>query len=218
LHETADDDTAADHPRILAAVEFREILKRRRMVRAYEDESIPREALERIVATVLRAPSGGFSQGHRLYVVTEPERRTRIAELFGEASSIAEGREPWIGAAPALVVVGTREDSYHERYRRADKLQEGQEIDWPVPYWHVDAGAAMMLILLAAIDEGYAAGVFGVPVEHQAAFKQLLSIPDDVAVVACVTIGKPADDGNWSAVSSRLTQARKPLDELVRWE
>jgi FMN reductase [NAD(P)H] len=199
-------------------VEFREILKRRRMVRAYEDGPIPRDALERIVSTVLRAPSGGFSQGHRLYVVTEPETRTRIAELFGEASSIAEGREPWIGAAPALVVVGTREDSYHERYHRPDKLQGGQEIDWPVPYWHVDAGAAMMLILLAAIDEGYAAGVFGVPVEHQAAFKKLLSIPDDVAVVACVTIGKPADDSNWSAVSSRLTQGRKPLDELVRWE
>jgi hypothetical protein len=59
--------------------------------------------------------------------------------------------------------------------------------------------------------------VFGVPVEHQSAFKELLEIPDDVAVVACVTIGRPADDRNWSAVSSRLTQARRSLDELVRW-
>jgi nitroreductase len=53
---------------------------------------------------------------------------------------------------------------------------------------------------------------------QQQAFRELLSIPDDVAVVACVTIGKPAADSNWSAVSSRLTQARKPLGELVRWE
>lgn len=199
-------------------MEFKEILKRRRMVRAYKEEQIPRDALERIVATVLRAPSGGFSQGHRLFVVTEPETRTRIAELFDEASSVAQGREPWIGSAPALIVVGTREASYHERYQRPDKLQDGEEIEWPVPYWHVDAGAAMMLILLAAIDEGYAAGVFGIPVEHQPAFRELLAIPDDVAVVACVTIGRPADDRNWSAVSSRLTQARRSLDELVRWE
>jgi nitroreductase len=200
-------------------MEFKEILKRRRMVRSYQDEQIPRDALERIVATVLRAPSGGFSQGHRLVVVTQPELRGRIAELFDEASSIAEGgREPWIGSASALIVVGTREASYHERYQRPDKLEEGEEIEWPVPYWHVDAGAAMMLILLAAIDEGYAAGVFGVPVEQMQEFKGLLSIPDDVAVVACITLGRPANDKNWSAVSSRLTQARKSLDELVRWE
>jgi FMN reductase [NAD(P)H] len=188
------------------------------MVRAFDPEPIPREAIERIVGTVLRAPSGGFSQGHRLLVVTEPETRERIADLLDEPTSVAEGREPWISAAPVVVVVGTREESYHERYRRPDKLQEGEEIEWPVPYWHVDAGAAMMLILLAAIDEGYAAGVFGVQVEHQPAFKELLGIPDDVAVVACVTIGSPADDRNWSAVSSRLTQARRSLDELVRWE
>jgi FMN reductase [NAD(P)H] len=206
------------HAAYSRAVEFEEILKRRRMVRAYKPEPIPREAIERIVATVLRAPSGGFSQGHRLLVVTEPETRERIAELFEEQASVAEGREPWISAAPVLVVVGTREESYHERYRRPDKLQGGDEIEWPVPYWHVDAGAAMMLLLLAAVDEGYAAGVFGVPVEHQPEFKGLLAIPDDVAVVACVTIGRPADDRNWSAVSSRLTQARKSLDELVRWE
>jgi nitroreductase len=199
-------------------VEFKEILKRRRMVRAYETEPIPRNAIERIVGTVLRAPSGGFSQGHRLLVVTEPGTRRRIAELFDEAASVAEGREPWISAAPVLVVIGTREESYHERYRRPDKLQDGREIEWPVPYWHVDAGAAMMLILLAAIDEGYTAGVFGVPVERRAAFKALLGIPGDVAVVACVTIGRAADDRNWSAVSSRLTQARKSMDELVHWE
>jgi nitroreductase len=212
-----DDDAAPDHAAYSRAVEFREILKRRRMVRSYKPEPIPRETIERIVATVLRAPSGGFSQGHRLVVVTQEETRDRIADLFDEAGSVAEGREPWISSAPVIVVVGTREESYHERYRRPDKVQDGEEIEWPVPYWHVDAGAAMMLILLAAIDEGYAAGVFGVPVEHQQAFKQLLGIPADVAVVACVTIGRPADDPSWSSVSSRRTQARKSLDELVRW-
>ena len=50
------------------------------------------------------------------------------------------------------------------------------------------------------------------------AFKELLGIPDDVAVVAGVTIGKGKPDPNASRVSSRMTQLRRSLDEVVRWE
>ena len=31
-----------------------------------------------------------------------------------------------------------------------------------MPYWYVDAGALFMLLQLAALDEGLAAGVYGV--------------------------------------------------------
>ncbi len=188
------------------------------MVRSYAPDPVPPEAIERIVSTVRRAPSAGFSQGQRLLVVTDHGTRAEIADLFDEQAAIAEGREPWISAAPVLIVVGVREQDYHDRYTQPDKLEEGEEIVWPVPYWHFDAGAAAMLILLGAIDEGYAAGLFGVPVEQMAEFKTLLNIPEDVAVTSCITIGKPAEDTNWSAVSSRLTQRRKSVDDLVHWE
>jgi FMN reductase [NAD(P)H] len=188
------------------------------MVRAYQPEPIPRETIERIVGTVRRAPSAGFSQGQRLVVVTDSATRQELARLLDEEASVAEGREPWISVAPVLIVIGVREQDYHDRYTQADKLQEGEEIAWPVPYWHFDAGAAAMLILLGAIDEGYAAGLFGVPVELMPQFKELLAIPDDVAVTSCITIGKPADDASWSALSSRLTQRRKSVDDLVHWE
>ena len=56
-------------------MDFRDLLKQRRMVRHYEPEAVPRETLERICRTVRRAPSGGFSQGQRLIVVTDAEMR-----------------------------------------------------------------------------------------------------------------------------------------------
>lgn len=199
-------------------MEFREILRHRRMVRAYTDEPVPRETVERVVATVRRAPSGGFSQGQRLLVVTDPETRQAIAELAGEPEYVARGFEPWVSRAPVHVVVCTREEDYHERYRRPDKLREGEEIEWPVPYWYVDAGAALMLVLLAAIDEGLGAGVFGVLAPEVPKLKELLGIPADVHFVGIVTLGHPAPDPRWSEGSSRLTQARRRLDELVRWE
>lgn len=201
-------------------MEFREILAQRRMVRHYDPAPVPRETIERIVATVRRAPSGGFSQGQRLVVVTDPTTRADIAELLDEADSIAQGREPWLSVAPVHVIVCTREQDYHDRYNEPDKLAQtgGVEVEWPAPFWYVDAGAAMMLLLLAAIDEGLGAGVYGVTVPEMRAFKSLLEIPDDVHVVAGVTIGRTRPDPNASRASSRLTQRRRARDEVTRWE
>ena len=188
------------------------------MVRNYRPEPVAADVLERIVATVRRAPSGGYSQGQRLLVVTDDATRARIAELVGEPERVEQGFEPWIAHAPVHVVVLAREEDYHERYRKPDKLEDGHEIAWPAPYWYVDAGAAMMLLLLAAIDEGLVAGVFGLAVESVEPFKELLGIPPDLHFVAVVTLGRPADDPRWSEVTSRRTQPRKPLEELIRWE
>jgi FMN reductase [NAD(P)H] len=200
-------------------VEFRELLPRRRMVRSYVSEPLGRETLERILETVRRAPSAGYSQGQRLVVVTDAETRVAIAEAIREPEAVAEGFEPWVGTAPALVVVCTREEDYHERYRKPDKLgEEGHEIDWPVPYWHFDAGAAAMLVLLAAVEEGLGAGLFGVFAELEPVLRDRLGLPDDVEPVAVITLGKAAPDPRWSAITSRRTQPRKPIEELVHWE
>jgi len=200
-------------------MEFRELLPRRRMVRHYGPERVPREQVERIVATVRRAPSGGYSQGQRLLVVTEDDGRAEVARILGDAGwTTPDDREPWLESAPVHVLVGTREDDYHDRYRKPDKLVDGEELDWPVPFWFVDAGAALMLLLLAAVDEGLAAGVSGVPRDAAAELRTSFDIPDDVHIVALVTIGFPAPDPGWSAVTSRRTQARRGSDEVVRWE
>ena len=89
-------------------MELADILKRRRMVRSYLPDPIPQETIERIVATVRRVPSAGFSQGHRLVVVTEPETRRALARLAGEEEYVAAGGQAWISIAPVHVFVGTR--------------------------------------------------------------------------------------------------------------
>jgi FMN reductase [NAD(P)H] len=191
-----------------------DLLRRQRMVRHYAAEQVPREVLARIAATVRRAPSAGFSQGQRLLVVDD---RALIEELARDEQ--AEGTEPWFASAAAHVLVLTREQDYHDRYNRADKLDAtgGSEIEWPVPFWHVDAGAALMLVLLAAIEEGLAAGVYGVQVEDQPRWRELLAIPADLTIVAGITLGPPAPDPEWSKRTSRATQRKKALEELVRW-
>jgi nitroreductase len=122
-----------------------DMLKQRRMVRHYTGERVSRDVLERIVATVRRAPSAGFSQGQRLLVVDDPSLLAKLGDEDERA-----GMEPWFATAAAHVLVLTREQDYHDRYTRPDKLADtgGTELEWPVPFWHVDAGAALMLVLL----------------------------------------------------------------------
>ena len=191
-----------------------DLLKQRRMVRHYTGERVPRDVLERIAATVRRAPSAGFSQGQRLLVVDDPSLLAKLADEDDFA-----GHEPWFATAAAHVMVLTREQDYHDRYTSQDKLAAtgGTEIDWPVPYWHADAGAALMLVLLAAIEEGLAAGVYGIVPADQPRVRELLHIPDELAIVAGITLGYGAPDPEWSKATSRATQRRRTLDELVHW-
>jgi nitroreductase len=194
-------------------VDLADVLRRRKAVRSYLPDPVPRETLERIVTRGRKIPSAGHSQGLRLVVVTEPETRRAIAELSGEPDYVQMGMEPWISTAPAHIVVAVREEDYHERYREADKLTtEGAEIEWPVPYWYVDAGAAVMLLWLAALDEGLACCVFGTHEWDE--LRTLLGMPSDVVPLAILTVGKEGHD----TVRGSAKRGWKPLDDVVRWE
>ena len=189
------------------------------MVRNYTDDPVPTESIERIVAAGRKAPSGGFSQGVRFLVVTELETRRRIAELADEPHYVGLGFDPWISRAPVHIVVVMREDDYHDRYTEPDKLEDGKEIEWRVPWWWVDAGKAMMLLLLAAIDEGLGAGLFGLfPPENNDRLREELGIPEDFEVVGVVTVGHPAPEPMQAERKERLRARRRPLEEVVRWE
>lgn len=202
-------------------MDFAEIMRRRRMVRNYTDEPVPREVVERIVDRGRRAPSGGFSQGNRFVVVTDQAMRARIAELAGEERYYtSSGLEPWISRAPVHIVVAMREDDYHDRYTKPDKLEAagGEEIEWRVPWWWVDAGKAMMLLLLAAIDEGLGAGLFGLVGDLNVTLREELGMPDDLEIVGVVTVGHRAAEPNEERRKEGLRKARRPLEEVVRWE
>lgn len=172
------------------------MVRRRRMVRNYTEDPVDPAAVERILAAALRAPSAGHTQGQDLVVVTDPTTRKAIADLAGEPDYVARGFDPWISRAPVHVVVCTSKAAYLRRYAEADKGGPhgpmAIETGWPVPYWWVDAGATLMLLLLAAVDEGLAAGFLGV--HAIPGLRALLGIPDEVDPIGVVTLGHPAPD------------------------
>lgn len=196
-------------------MEFSEVVKQRRMVRHFAPDPIAREVLERIAATAQRAPSAGFSQGQRLVIVTEPDRRRRLAEHAGEAFYTGQGFDPWISEAPALFVPAVSAKVYVDRYNEPDKRDPseppGTADEWDVPYWWMDVGCTVMLILLAAVDEGLAAGFAGGDFD---AIREEVGLPEDFTPVGVIPIGRPLADKK----SPSLKRGWRSLDEFARWE
>jgi nitroreductase len=106
----------ACHP---CPVEFREVLRRRRMVRQYDQSRrVPAEVVERLVAAAVRAPSAGFSQGWGFLVLDEPEDIAR----FREAVTPDTDADQWFAAqvrAPLIIVPHSNKDVYLDRYATA---------------------------------------------------------------------------------------------------
>jgi nitroreductase len=196
-------------------VEFRDILGRRRMHRAFLPDAIERETIERIAGVVRRAPSGGFSQGGSIVVVTDDRKRQAIAHAFGDEHYSTDGRN-FVADAPVHMVISANESLYHARYNEPDKLKAtgGVEVTWPVPYWFVDAGALMMLVLMAAIDEGLASAFIGHP-DQKRIFDELLGLPEEVVPIGLALIGKP---GEAPPTGSRLKSRQRPADDLIHWQ
>lgn len=197
-------------------MDFSEAVLKRRMVRHFSNEPVAPETIAHILDLARHAPSAGFTQGQSFVVVTKPELKREIARLCDEEEYTSNGFHPFISEAPVLVIPCTSEAAYHRRYQEADKVNsDGSEIVWPVPYWYMDAGCSVMVLLLAVVDAGLAAGFAGVPtVEGITELKRLLGIPDEVIPVGVIPIGRRAQD----VPSPSLKRGRKPVAEYVHTE
>jgi nitroreductase len=195
-------------------MDFGDVVRKRRMVRAFSDAPISQDALERILDAARRGPSAGYSQGVEFVVVTEPERRLDLARIAAVGGRMLEGIAP----APVHIVVCTSAEIYRRRYREPDKERVRANMSdddlWHVPYWYVDAGAAMMLILLAAVDEGLSAFFYGV--WRQEELRALLAIPQEYAPIGIVTLGHAAPDEQRQG--SALSRRRRPPGDVIHRE
>lgn len=201
-------------------MEFDEVVRRQRIVRRFERTPVTQDVLRRIAAAAQRAPTAGFSQGQRLVIVTDEATRQRVGEAVGERFYIDDGFGDWISGCAAQFVPCVSERIYRERYLEPDKRAEDEVLgddaddqDWPVPYWWMDIGCTTMLVMLAAINEGLAAGFCGVT-NGPAPLRAVLGIPEEMVPVGVIPVGIRLPD----KPSPSLRRGRVPFDEFARWE
>ena len=213
--------SAADWARIVP-MELAEAVRRRRMVRNYSPEAVDPAAVDRMLAHALRAPSAGFTQGWGFLVL---DTTAEVDRFWAATTPPERAAEPdrWLRGmrrAPVLIVPFSAQGAYLDRYAEPDKRwTDRDESRWPVPYWHVDAGMASLLILLTAVDEGLGACFFGIPVAGVGPLRAEFGVPDTFAPVGAITVGHPAAPeergGGSRTAGSPARRRRRTADEVV---
>ncbi|WP_067441054.1 nitroreductase family protein [Nocardioides jensenii] len=197
-------------------MEFSEVVRRRRMVRRYDDRPVEPTVVDRMLDHATRAPSAGFTQGWAFLRLDTPDavgRFWRATSPEVPTGSPAQGND-WLDGmrtAPVVIVPLSNKPAYLTRYAEQDK--SGSDQRWPVPYWHIDTGMAALLILQTAVDEGLGACFFGIPDQRTQAFRDEFGVPPDFKPIGAITVGHRMPDTG--SPGSPARRERKDLDEVV---
>jgi nitroreductase len=197
-------------------MDFQDVVRKRRMVRAFDDRPLPREAVERILANAQRGPSAGFTQGFEFLVFDGHEQTGcfwRQLEEESDGSPFLTG----VRAAPLVIVPVAHPRGYVRRYLEPDKVEIGRtgEADWPAPHWYTDTAFASLLIILTAVDEGLGTFYFSVGAHARdiPPFKAAFGIPEEYEPMGAIAIGYPAPD----VPSPSLKRGRKPRERVMHF-
>jgi nitroreductase len=193
-------------------MEFQDVVRRRRMIRNYQERPLPAEIRDRLLENALHAPSAGFSQGWAFLVLEEAADRKRFWAVTTDPDEPPDSWLTGLRRAPLLVVALSHRDAYLDRYAEPDKgWTDRDEARWPVPYWHIDTGFASLLMLLTAVDAGLGACFFGIPPEHIGPFREEFGVPAEYTPIGVTSVGYRVPD----QPSPSLRRGRRPVSEVV---
>ena len=147
-------------------MELKEIIAKRRSIRAYESKLVPEESLKNVLEAARLAPSARNNQSWKFVVVREEKRRQELAR--------AADRE-FVAEAPVVIAAVATEPEYI--------------MACEIPSYAVDLSIAVTHMILAAVDEGL--GTCWLGAFSQQRVKEILKIPGKYRVVALLTLGFP---------------------------
>lgn len=172
-------------------MELRDVLRHRRMTRAFTDRPVPDEILHRLLRTARRAPSAGHTQPLEIVVVRDPQIRRDLA-----AASWSRGSRPDAGQVTIVFCGDIIREAARYGARGAGK------------YLYADVAFAAMLCMLSAIDEGLACGFIGDL--HEEHVQAVLGLPPHIVPVGMIILGY----GN----ETPRERSWRPVREIIHYE
>jgi len=169
------------------------LILNRRIVRNYIDSDKPYPDLSEISKLTIKIPTAGFSRGIEIISVEDKKNIQKLAIFANEINYLDKGFSKWISNSKAIFLILINEEAYHERYKMMDKENETNSTNWSVPYWYVDAGAAMMNCMLIEEKE-LSSGFMGLHNIDRKKIHEEFKIPDTYQIIGMITAG--VEDSN----------------------
>jgi nitroreductase len=170
------------------------LLNNRKVVRNYKKTSLEDTNLKNISKFSIKIPTAGFSRGIEILNTFDVKKIKNVSRIFNEDNFIKDGRSPWISNSLALFFILLNEEAYHHRYSKNDKTYAVNSKDWDVPYWYVDAGAAMMNCILLIEEKELSSGFMGLHNIDRKKIHEEFKIPDTYQIIGMITAG--VEDSN----------------------
>ncbi len=196
-------------------MEFADVVRGRRMTRAFSTQPVDTKLISQIVDLASRAPSAGKTQGWHALILTSSD-----TAKFWDDTLAVEKRESFrwkqLLDAPVIALVFADPLAYVERYSEHDKAHTGLGASaeaWPTPYWTVDASFAAMTMLLAAEDAGLGALFFAV-FSGENELRTRLCVPDAMQLIGAIALGWPLESDELNA-SASAGRARRSADQII---
>ena len=183
------------------------LLNNRKVVRSYQKATVNKNNLENIAKYAIKIPTAGFSRGIEILNTFDIEKIKIVSKIFNENYFKKNNQSPWISNSLGLFFLLINEDAYHKRYSSSDKKNAVNSKEWDIPYWYVDAGAALMNCLLLIEEQGFASGFMGLHNIERKKIHDLFKIPPDYQIVGMVTAG--VEDSN--VLNSKGQNIKKKL-------
>ena len=183
------------------------LLDNRKVVRSYQKATVDKSNFENIAKYTIKIPTAGFSRGIEILNTFDIEKIKIVSKIFNENYFKKNNQSPWISNSLGLFFLLINEDAYHKRYSSSDKKNAVNSKEWDIPYWYVDAGAALMNCLLLIEEQGFASGFMGLHNIESKKIHDLFKIPFDYQIVGMVTAG--VEDSN--VLNSKEQSVKKKL-------
>ncbi len=165
------------------------LLNNRKVVRNYKKTTLEDTNLKNISKFSIKIPTAGFSRGIEILNTFDVKKIKNVSRIFNEDNFIKDGKSPWISNSLALFFILINEEAYHYRYSKNDKTNAVNSKDWDVPYWYVDAGAAMMNCILLIEEKELSSGFMGLHNIDRKKIHQEFKIPDTYQIIGMITAG-----------------------------
>ncbi|MBI5640367.1 MAG: nitroreductase family protein [Nitrospirae bacterium] len=145
-------------------------IKERRSVRTFLKKEIPEPVIDRLIDSLIWAPSAGNLQSRKFYLVRDNDLKKRLAE-----AALSQG---FIKDAPAVFVCCADAGIGRHYGQRGIELYSIQ-----------DVSVSVMCMMLAACEQGL--GTCWVGAFREEEVSRVMNIPENLRPVAIIPVGYP---------------------------